>query len=87
MGNRQGKHKTNKTLLGAYVTHDIKALVIMTADRLGITITDIILNGLYAEARRAKLIDGNNHIKPEYAASFAAVKEMCEVQRNERRRK
>lgn len=84
---RQGKHKENKTLLGAYVTHDIKALVIMTADRLGVTITDIILNGLYAEARRAELIDSDNKIKPEYEASFNAIKELCEVQRNERKQK
>lgn len=85
--NRQGKHKENKTLLGAYVSHDVKALVIMTADRLGITITDIILNGLYSEARRAELIDDNNKIKPEYVASFEALKEMCEIQRMERKRK
>ena len=84
---RQGKHKENKTLLGAYVTHDVKALVIMTADRLGITITDIILNGLYAEARRAQLIDDDNKVKPEFAASFNAIKELCEVQRNERKQK
>lgn len=84
---RQGKHKENKTLLGAYVTHDIKALVIMTADRLGITITDIILNGLYSEARRAQLIDKDNKVKPEYAAAFNAIKEMCEIQRSERKQK
>jgi hypothetical protein len=84
---RQGKHKENKTLLGAYVTHDVKALVIMTADRLGITITDIILNGLYAEARRAQLIDSNNKIKPEYLSAFEALKEMCEIQRMERKQK
>lgn len=84
---RQGKHKENKTLLGAYVTHDIKALVIMTADRLGITITDIILNGLYSEARRAHLIDKDNKVKPEYTAAFNAIKEMCEIQRSERKQK
>lgn len=84
---RQGKHKENKTLLGAYVTHDVKALVIMTADHRGITITDIILNGLYHEARVAGLIDENNQVKPKYLASYNAIKELCEVQRNERKQK
>lgn len=84
---RQGKHKENKTLLGAYVSHDVKALVIMTADRLGITITDIILNGLYSEARRAELIDDDNKIKPEFVDSFEASKEMCEIQRMARKQK
>ena len=86
MGSRQGRHRDDKTLLGAYVTHDVKALVVMTADRLGVTITDIILRGLYSEARRANLIDNDNQILPEHRASFEAVRELCEIQRWERMR-
>jgi len=84
---RMGKHIESKTLLGAYVTHDIKALVMMTADRLGVTITDIILNGLRSEAHRAGITDEAGRILPEYKASFNAVRELCIVMRNERKQK
>ena len=62
---RQGKHKDDKTLFGAYVTPEIKALAEMTSDKLGITFTDIIINGLYAEATRAGIMK-NGEITAQY---------------------
>ena len=83
---RQGRHKEEKTLLGAYVTPEIKALAVMTADRLGITLTDILLNGLKSEATRAGILI-NDNIAPELKTNFEAVVEMVKVSNAERKRK
>lgn len=85
--NRTGKHKEGKTLLGAYVTDEVKALAVMTSDKLGITITDIILNGLRSEAYRAGLTDEQGKIRDEYKDVFYAIRELCIAQRKERKRK
>ena len=33
------------------------------------------------------IIDADNKVKPEFTAAFNAIKELCEVQRNERKQK
>lgn len=53
---RSGVHKEGKTLFGCYVDPEVKALAIMTSEKLGITFTDIIINGLRAEATRAGIL-------------------------------
>ncbi len=82
---RRGRHKEDKTLLGAYVTPEIKALAVMTADRLGITLTDILLNGLKSEAARAGILR-NDEIVPEHRAAYDAIVEMVRVANAERKR-
>lgn len=72
---RSGKHKVGKTLLGAYVEPEIKVLAAMTSDALGITITEIILNGLYHEATRAGIMF-NGAIKPEHMPAYRALVEV-----------
>lgn len=72
---RNGKHKPGKTLLGAYVDPEIKVLAAMTSDALGITITEIILNGLYHEATRAGIMS-NGQIKPEHMEAYRALVEI-----------
>ena len=75
---RQGKHKELKTLFGAYVDPEVKALAVLTSDRLGITFTDIILNGLRSEATRAGLMR-NNKLLPEHQPAFDAVLEVVKA--------
>lgn len=75
---RQGKHKEMKTLFGAYVDPEVKALAVLTSDRLGISFTDIILNGLRSEAIRAGIML-NDQIRPEYLAAFNAVLEIVKA--------
>lgn len=66
---RSGMHKEGKTLFGCYVEPEIKALAIMTSERLGITFTQIILNGLMAEATRAGIVV-NGGVAPEFRADY-----------------
>ena len=78
MATRKGKHKIGKTLLGAYVEPEIKVLAAMTSDALDITITDIILNGLYSEATRAGIMV-NGEIKKEHLQAFKANVEILKA--------
>lgn len=76
--NRMGKHKEGKTLFGAYVEPEVKALAEMTSEKLGITFTDIILNGLRSEATRAGIMRNNQIVKEckaEYELLVAMTRE------------
>lgn len=75
---RQGKHKEMKTLFGAYVEPEVKALAVLTSDRLGITFTDIILNGLNSEATRAGIMR-NGVILPEFMDAYNATLEIIKA--------
>lgn len=67
-----------KTLFGAYVDPEIKALAVLTSDRLGISFTDIILNGLRSEATRAGILkDGD--VCPECKQAYDAVLEVVKA--------
>jgi len=59
---RQGKHKEGKTLLGAYVTPEFKALVIMTCDAAGMSITDLLMDGVRRRAMAEGIIDASGNI-------------------------
>lgn len=78
MATRKGKHKVGKTLLGAYVEPEIKVLAAMTSDALDISITDIILNGLYHEATRAGIMM-NGEVKSEHLQAFKANVEILKA--------
>lgn len=82
---RQGKHKEMKTLFGAYVDPEVKALAVLTSDRLGISFTDIILNGLKSEATRAGIMF-NDQIRPEYLNAFNAVLEIVKARIHQTRK-
>ena len=77
-GTRQGKHKEMKTLFGAYVDPEVKALAVLTSDRLGISFTDIILNGLRSEATRAGILK-NGDVCPECKQAYDAVLEVVKA--------
>ena len=75
---RNGLHREEKTFFGAYITPEMKALVVMTADRLGITMTDIILNGLRNEATRAGVLV-NGEIPPDLKERYDFILEMVKM--------
>ena len=75
---RKGMHKEGKTLFGAYVEPEIKALAEMTSEKLGITFTDIIINGLRSEATRAGIMRNGSIVaecKDEYDLLVAMTRE------------
>lgn len=77
--NRQGKHKEGKTLLGAYVTPEFKALVIMTCDATGLSITDLLMDGIRRRAQSVGIIDGQGNIKPERQEAYELVLETVKL--------
>lgn len=77
--NRQGKHKEGKTLLGAYVTPEFKALVIMTCDATGLSITELLMDGIRRRAQSVGIIDGQGNIKPERQEAYELVLETVKL--------
>ena len=81
---RKGRHKLDKTLLGAYVSPEIKALAIMTASSLEISLTDLLLNGIKSEAARAGLYDSNG-VVPEHKDGYEAIVDLVRQATAERK--
>ena len=79
MSNRQGKHKEGKTLLGAYVTPEFKALVIMTCDATGLSMTELLMDGSRRRAQSVGIIDGQGNIKPERQEAYELVLETVKL--------
>ena len=86
-GTRQGKHKEGKTLLGAYVTPEFKALVIMTCDATGLSITELLMDGIRRRAQSAGIIDSQGRITPERQEAFDLVLETVKLASMARTRK
>jgi len=84
---RQGKHKDGKTLLGAYVTPEFKALVVMTCDATGLSMTDLMMDGIRRRALSVGIIDEDDKIKPEYREAFNLVLETVRLSINANKRR
>lgn len=87
MANRMGKHREDKVRVQAYITTRQKAVFVVTAEKLGKTITDLILEGGETAARIAKVITSSGDIAPEYRDAVDIAEQMIiakEVKKNER---
>ena len=83
---RKGKHKESKTLLGAYVTPEFKALVIMTCDATGLSMTDLLMDGVRRRAIGEKIIDRAGNILPERKEAYELVLETVKLAAQAKRR-
>jgi len=83
---RKGKHKEGKTLLGAYVTPEFKALVIMTCDATGLSMTDLLMDGVRRRAIGEKIIDNEGNILPERQEAFELILETVKLAARAKRR-
>lgn len=79
MATRQGKHAPGKTLLGAYVTPEFKALVIMTCDATGLSITDLLMDGIRRRAIAEGIIDTKGNIKANRREAYELVLETVKL--------
>lgn len=62
---RHGQHHEDLVGFSGYITPELKALAQVTANELETTMMDLVRNGIYAEAVRARVIvDGQ--IDPRY---------------------
>lgn len=79
MATRKGKHKEGKTLLGAYVTPEFKALVIMTCDATNLSITELLMDGIRRRAMAAGIIDAQGNIKANRLEAYNLVLETVKL--------
>ncbi len=87
---RAGRHKDGNTLFGAYISPEAKAVAVLAARRLGITYTDLIVDGLRAAAVRAGVMRGGKiapACRDEYAAALAEVREAVRAGKGTRTRR
>ena len=82
---RQGKHKEGKTLLGAYVTPEFKTLVIMTCDATGMSITDLLMDGVRRRAMSEGIIDAKGNIAPSRQEAYTLILETVRLSVRNRR--
>jgi len=86
MATRTGKHKEGNTLLGAYVSPEFKALVIMTCDATGLSITDLLLDGVRRRAMSEGIIDENGNITPNRREAYELILETVKLAAKAKRR-
>ena len=84
---RQGKHKEGKTLLGAYVSPEFKALVIMTCDASGLTMTELLMDGVRRRAITEGIIDTKGNIKPNRREAYDLVLETVKLAAQAKKRR
>ena len=84
---RQGKHKEGKTLLGAYVSPEFKALVIMTCDASGLTMTELLMDGVRRRARTAGIIDMKGNIKANRREAYDLILETVKLAARAKKRR
>lgn len=84
--NRNGKHKEGKTLLGAYVTPEFKALVIMTCDATCMSITDLLMDGIRRRAREAGIIDAEGEVVAARREAYDLILETVKLDIARRKR-
>jgi len=66
MATRTGKHKKGNVRMGIYVEPFRKAIALLTAERLGMTMTDLIWHGIEATAREAGILNAEGKVTKEY---------------------
>ena len=76
MAGRMGKHREDKVRVQAYITARKKAEFVVTAEKLGKTITDLILEGGETAARVAGVITKTGEVAPEYRDAVDIAEQM-----------
>ena len=76
MATRTGKHRKGNVRMGIYVEPFRKAIAILTAEKLGMTMTDLIWHGIEATARGAGIIGADGKVTKEYAAQLKMATEI-----------
>ena len=84
---RQGKHKEGKTLLGAYVSPEFKALVIMTCDASGLTMTELLMDGVRRRAITEGIIDMKGNIKANRREAYDLILETVKLAARAKKRR
>jgi len=82
--NRNGKHKRSKVRIQLVVERDTKAVLVYTASLLGITLTDMLINGGLRIAESHGVIDHDFRVLPDHTDGVDLVKAMLETQEGDK---
>ncbi len=77
---RHGKHAPDVFRVALYLSSEEKAIAILTAERQKKTLSDVIRNGLVAEATRCGIMV-NGAISEKYQSRVSAYRQVLEAER------
>ena len=78
MANRQGKHKANSRPFRAYYSLRKKAIINVTAAHAGMSMTDLVWEGVKQIATRQGVLDNAGEVTSKFAAEVALAEAILE---------
>ena len=78
-GSRHGKHAPGVFRISLYLSAEEKAIAILTAERQGKTLTDILKSGIVCEATRSGILV-NGSVAAKFRARISAYRQVLEAE-------
>lgn len=78
-GSRHGKHAPGAFRISLYLSAEEKAIAILTAERQGKTLTEILRNGIVYEATRSGIVV-NGSVAEKFRARISAYRQVLEAE-------
>ena len=76
---RHGKHALGMLRVSLYLSAEEKAIAVLTAERQGKTLSDVLRSGIVNEATRSGILK-NGEIVEKYRARITAYKNILEAE-------
>ena len=83
-GSRHGKHAPDVFRVSLYLSAEEKAIAILTAEKQGKTLSDIVRNGIASEAARSGVI-ANGIVAEKFRARLSAYRQVLEAEAQTKR--
>ena len=83
-GTRHGKHAVGAFRISLYISAEEKAIAILTAERQGRTLTDVLRSGILYEATRAGVLV-NGCVAEKFRARIKAYRQVLEAEAQAKR--
>ena len=78
-GSRHGKHAPGVFRVSFYLSAEEKAIAILTAERQGKTLSDVVRSGIVSEATRSGVL-ANGIVVAEFRARISAYRQVLEAE-------
>ena len=83
-GSRHGKHAPGVFRVALYLSAEEKAIAILTAERQGKTLSDVLRNGIMCEATRSGVMK-NGVVVEKFRARISAYRQVLEAEAQTKR--
>ena len=83
-GSRHGKHAPDVFRVSLYLSAEEKAIAILTAERQGRTLSDVLRGGIVSEATRSGIMT-NGCVVEKFRDRISAYRQVLEVEAQTRR--